>query len=214
MEQIVLDNVLPVVFRDRTEVTSDVWHRSLTFERGKTTLVRAASGTGKSSLCAYLTGQRADYEGIINIDGRNIRTLTEKEWTTLRQRTLSQMFQELRLFPELTAMENVLIKNTLTSHLKKKRIREWMERLGIADKEQTLVGKMSFGQQQRVAVIRALTQPFDFLILDEPVSHLDDVNAKTVAEMVGEEVKRQGAGLIVTSIGRDLPMEYDTLLNM
>jgi ABC-type lipoprotein export system ATPase subunit len=94
------------------------------------------------------------------------------------------LFQELRLFPELTAYENVEIKNRLTHWKTKQEIENWFEILGIADKLDTQVGKMSFGQQQRVALMRALSQPFDFLLVDEPISHLDEENARTVADLM------------------------------
>jgi ABC-type lipoprotein export system ATPase subunit len=67
---------------------------------------------------------------------------------------------------------------------------------------------MSFGQQQRVAMIRALVQPFDFLMVDEPISHLDDDNSAIMASIMMEEVQRQGAGVIVTSIGKHMEMPY------
>ena len=70
------------------------------------------------------------------------------------------------------------------------------------------VGKMSFGQQQRVALIRALCQPFDFLFLDEPVSHLDEINANNMARILTEEAMKQGAGVVVTSIGKHLELDY------
>ena len=214
MEAIQLHNVLPTVFRERDEIVSDVWHKEFVFERGKTYLVRATSGTGKSSLCSYLTGQRSDYEGIICFDSRNVRTLTQKEWTQLRQTSLSHLFQDLRLFPELTVLENICIKNNLTSHLKRKRIHELLERLGLADKAGVKASHISIGQQQRVAFIRALAQPFDFLLLDEPVSHLDDANAAAMAQIALDECTQRKAGLVVTSIGRDLPLTYDVTLQM
>ena len=82
------------------------------------------------------------------------------------------------------------------------------QELGIGDKMNVPVGKMSFGQQQRVALIRALCQPFDFLIMDEPVSHLDEVNVKNMARIITEEAMRQGAGVVVTSIGKHLELDY------
>ena len=85
------------------------------------------------------------------------------EWVNIRQRCVSQLFQELRLFPELTALENVQLKNQLTHFKSETQIRQWFEQLGIADKIDARVGQMSFGQQQRVAALRALVQPFDFL---------------------------------------------------
>ena len=70
------------------------------------------------------------------------------------------------------------------------------------------VGKMSFGQQQRVALIRALCQPFDFLFMDEPISHLDEVNATNMSRILTDEAIKQGAGVIVTSIGKQLKLDY------
>ena len=88
-------------------------------------------------------------------------------------------------------------------------IESWFERLGIADKLDAKVGRMSFGQQQRVAMIRALVQPFDFLLADEPISHLDDTNSAIMADIMMSEAKRQGAGVIVTSIGKHMELDYD-----
>ena len=139
----------------------------------------------------------------------DIRQFKVSDWTSIRQHTLSLLFQELRLFPELSALENVQIKNGLTNHKSYKEIEAWFERLGIADKMSAKVGRMSFGQQQRVAMIRALVQPFDFLMVDEPISHLDDVNSAIMCDIMMEEARRQGAGVIVTSIGKHMNMSYD-----
>ena len=119
------------------------------------------------------------------------------------------LFQELRLFPELTAMENVEIKNCLTHFKSRKEIEGWFEALGIADKMSSPVRLMSFGQQQRVAMIRALVQPFDFLLADEPVSHLDEANSRVMADIMTGEARRQGAGVVITSIGKHMALPYD-----
>lgn len=205
---ITLQNTLPQVFAGKDHIDSDVWHKEIKFEKGHFYLVEAASGTGKSSLCSYVYGYRNDYQGIISFDGNNIRNLSVKDWVEIRKRSLSMLFQDLRLFTELTAMENVLLKNSLTGFKKKKEIKDLFYELGIGDKMDVAVGKMSFGQQQRVALIRSLCQPFDFLFMDEPVSHLDEVNANNMARIITEEAVRQGAGIIVTSIGKHLELEY------
>lgn len=209
MNTIRLQQTLPQVFADRDAIASEVWHRDLTFEKGKRYLIEAASGTGKSSLCSYVYGYRHDYQGIINFDARNIRSLHVAEWVEVRRRSLSLLFQELRLFPELTALENVLLKNRLTGHKKKKDILALFQATGLEDKVNEKAGRLSFGQQQRVAFIRCLCQPFDFILLDEPVSHLDDANNAILSGLLQEEARRQGAGIIVTSIGRHLGMDYD-----
>lgn len=212
MNEIRLQQVLPQVFAGQDSIVSDVWHRDITFRKGEHCLVEAASGTGKSSLCSFLYGYRRDYEGIINFDGRNIRALSVAEWTEMRRRALSLQFQELRLFPELSALENVLLKNRLTNHRSRKKIRSLLDAVGLGDKMDEKTGRLSFGQQQRVAFVRCLCQPADFILLDEPVSHLDDPNAAILARLLAEEA--DGAGIIVTSIGRRLPMNYQRILKL
>ena len=214
MNSIHLQHTLPQVFSDRNIVVSEVWHQDLTLRKGEHYLLEAASGTGKSSFCSYLYGYRQDYQGIICFDEKNIRGFSTDEWVEVRRRSLSILFQELRIFPELTALENIRLKNQLTGWKKKKEILTLLERLGIADKKEEKAGKLSFGQQQRVAFVRSLCQPFDFILLDEPISHLDDENAAIMAQLLTEEADRQGAGIIVTSIGKHLPMHYDRVWNL
>lgn len=214
MDSIRLEHTFPEVFAKRSDLQSDVWQQDVTFERGKLYLVEADSGTGKSSLCSFIYGYRQDYQGIITFDGQNIRNFKTRDWTRLRRNNLSLMWQELRLFPELTAMENVMIKNRLTGFKRRKQILEWFEALGISDKADTKVGIMSYGQQQRVALMRALAQPIDFLFVDEPISHLDDGNARQMADVMMEEATRQGAGVVVTSIGKHVDMNYDKILHL
>ena len=202
------------MFADRNSVTSDVWHQDLFFRKGEMYLIEAASGTGKSSLCSYIYGYRNDYQGIINFDETNIKAYSVKQWVDLRKHSLSMLFQDLRIFTELTALENVQLKNNLTGCKKKKEILSFFEQLGIADKINVKAGKLSFGQQQRVAFIRALCQPFDFLFLDEPISHLDDDNSRIMGELIIAEAKAQGAGVIATSIGKHIELPYNHTLQL
>lgn len=214
MNTITLQQTLPQVFAGKDTIISDVWHQSLEFVKGEKVLIEAASGTGKSSLCSYIYGYRNDYQGIICFDGKNIQSLGVSDWVEIRKTSLSMLFQELRLFTELSAWENVQIKNSLTGFKSKKEIKTWFEALGIADKWEVSLGKLSFGQQQRVALIRALCQPFDFIFLDEPVSHLDDENGRIMASILAEESERQGAGIVVTSIGKHLELDYNRRLKL
>ena len=209
MNTIQLQHTLPAVFSQRQDIQSDVWQQQVRFDKGHLYLVEAASGTGKSSMCSYIIGYRHDYTGQILFDGRDARSLRTRDWVHLRQHSLSHLFQELRLFPELTALEHVLIKNQLTGFKSRQEILRWFEALGIADKVDAKVGRMSFGQQQRVAMIRALVQPFDFILVDEPISHLDDTNSRIMGELLMQEAKAQGAGVIVTSIGKHMPLDYE-----
>ena len=210
IQSISVQHVVPQVFTSQGDLQSHVWQQEdLTFERGHLYLVEADSGSGKSTFCSYILGYRHDYEGKILFDGQDIRRLKVADWTRLRQQEFSYLFQELRLFPELTAYENVEIKNCLTHHQERSVIEGWFEQLGIADKLNARVGLMSYGQQQRVAMIRALCQPFSFILVDEPISHLDDQNAAAMAQIMMEEARRQEAGVIVTSIGKRMPLDYE-----
>lgn len=214
MNKIQLIHTLPNVFQSRTDIVSDIWKQDVTFEKGKRYLVEANSGTGKSSLCSYIYGYRHDYQGQILFDGEDIRRYAVAKWTDIRKNHFALLWQELRMFPELTALENVQIKNCLTRFQKKKQIFEWFDMLGITEKLNAKVECLSYGQQQRVALVRALCQPFDFLLLDEPVSHLDDSNSEIMERVVMAEVKRQGAGVIATSIGKRIELPYDQVFNL
>ncbi|MBQ0022664.1 MAG: ATP-binding cassette domain-containing protein [Prevotellaceae bacterium] len=217
MEKIQLKHTLPNVFMARADIHSDIWLQEVEFEKDKLYLVEANSGTGKSSLCSFIYGYRQDYQGEILFDEQSTRNFSVKQWVDIRKKHFSLLWQELRMFPELTAMENVEIKNKLTGMMgfqKKKTIVEWFEQLGIADKMDSKMGKMSFGQQQRVALIRSLCQPFDFIFVDEPISHLDDTNSEIMGRLLTAEAKRQGAGIIATSIGKHIELNYDKVFRL
>ena len=208
MKEIIIDSVVPAVFGGR-DIDSGLWGGRHSFERGKTYLIEAASGTGKSSLCAFIYGYRRDFTGRILFDDTDTERYKAREWQKLRRTSLSLMFQELRLFDELTAIENIRLKNYLTHHKTGREIASLMDALGISDKRDTPVRLMSWGQRQRVAFIRALCQPFDFIMMDEPVSHLDECNSDAVASILKEEIDSRGAAAIVTSVGNHLKMDYD-----
>lgn len=208
MNKITFRNTLPLIFAGERDLQSDIWLQDFSLEKGNNYLIEANSGTGKSSLCSYIYGYRDDYSGDIIFNNVNIRRFKARHWDKVRNTEISLLFQELCLFPELTAFENVLLKNNLTRYKENRQIHEMFDLLGIGNKKNSLVEKMSWGQQQRVALIRCLCQPFDFLVLDEPISHLDDKNASIAAVLLQREASQQGAGIIATSIGKQLPLEY------
>ena len=207
---------MPQVFVGRTDIQSDIWLNNITFRKGEKYLIEAASGTGKSSLCSYLLGYRNDYRGSIKFDQAEISNFSIGLWTDIRQHSLSMLFQELRLFPELTALENIELKNEINHQpfRSKEEIDGWFEAFGISDKRNQKIGRMSFGQQQRVAFIRALCQPTDFILMDEPVSHLDTKNGTIMRDILNKEAQKNGMGIIVTSIGHHIDMNYDKVIKL
>lgn len=218
IDTIQLDGVLPRVFRDsrgETAVTSSgVWLSSLTLRREEIYMVAAESGGGKSSLCSFIYGNRNDYEGRILFNGIDIRNFSIDQWCAIRRDSLALLPQEMRIFPELTAMENVLLKNRLTDRFTAAEIHEMFDRLDISAKTDVAAGCLSVGQQQRVAIIRSLCQPFSFIMLDEPVSHLDERNNLAAARLITEVAASQRAAIIATSVGNPLTLDNFTSLSL
>ncbi len=214
INEITLCKTLPHVFRGMEYTApvnrSEVWLREVRFRRPDYYMVEAESGTGKSSLCSFIYGVRGDYDGIVSFDGRDVRTFSIDEWCRLRTHALAYLPQEMHLFPELTVRENILIKNRLTDCRSEQWIRQSLERLEIERKLNSPAALLSVGQQQRVAIIRALCQPFDFILIDEPVSHLDARNNATVAELIDSEARANGASVIATSVGNKINLKFQT----
>lgn len=202
--------MLPNVFADERQrhADSQIWlSDTREFLPATNYLISAESGGGKSSLCAYLFGNRNDYEGTLTINGKDARTLTTADWIEMRRTTIAYLPQDMGLFAPLTAMENIILKNRLTNHKTREQILEMMEMVGMAEYADRLAGKLSIGQQQRVAIVRTLCQPFDILLLDEPVSHLDDSSNQAVARLVSREATAKNACVIVTSVGNNLQLD-------
>lgn len=214
IDTISLEGMIPEVFVAESIPPSDVWLCKTTFLRGEAYLVEAASGAGKSSLCAYLYGSRSDYEGTLTFNGKDTRRFGIDRWQQLRRTGLAYLPQELSLFPELTALQNIELKNSLTNEIERGQVEEWLHMLGIDSRKNYPVGRMSVGQQQRVGIIRALCQPFDFILLDEPVSHLDEANNLRAAEIIVAEARRREAGIIATSVGNPILIDHTRTLKL
>lgn len=214
IDEISLEDTLPEVFLQESIPPSDVWRKRIKLKRGGRYLIEAASGTGKSSLCAYLYGSRRDYDGVIRFGNCDAREFTIAQWQQLRRRHIAYLPQELSLFPELTAMENIQLKSRLTDTVTDAEIEQWLHELGIDSRAHYPVGRMSIGQQQRVAIIRCVCQPMDFILLDEPVSHLDGTNNRIAAGIIGRVAEKYGAGVISTSVGNPLLLPDSNLLRL
>lgn len=165
-------------------------------------------------MLSFIYGNRDDYSGDILFDNENIRNLNISEWCDIRKNHIALLPQEMRLFSELSTIENIQLKNSLTCHKSDEEIDRMLDLLGILEKRETPVGKMSIGQQQRVAIVRTLCQPFDFIFLDEPVSHLDETNNRIVAKLVEDEASKNNAGIITTSVGNHLLLQNPEFVNL
>ena len=173
----------------------------ITIDQGKIYLVEAHSGKGKSSLLDIIYGVHELYEGTLECG--------VMEPSRFRESEISYVFQNLKLFPELTALENVQLKNELTDHKSLSEIEAYFKQLGLEGKLNQKAATLSLGQRQRVAIIRALCMPFKLLLLDEPFSHLDEVNIEIISELLREEIEKRNASIILTSLGSIKGLDAD-----
>lgn len=206
--RITLSHLRPIYMSEQEISCSDIYMQdSLVFSQGSKYLIRAHSGRGKSSLLNFIYGSSNHYCGEISYDDK----LKAKG---IQSEVISYVFQDLKLFPTLTVWENIKLKNDLTHYKSEAQIEQMIVLLGLSFKRNQLVGELSFGQQQRVAILRALCQPFDFLFLDEPFSHLDHENVKQVVALIEKELASQKAGLLLTSLDPCVSFKYDSILHL
>ncbi len=208
--QVTLQGLLPVPLKEKLiQRKSDVWHQTISFEQGDRIKIKAPSGTGKTTLVHILYKLRNDYEGEVLWNKKELKKVKDNELANLRQQEVSVIFQDMRLFPQLTAKENIELNRVLQQpYYESEKIDDMAEELGIAHVLQQKAGLCSYGEQQRIAIIRALIQPFSWLLMDEPFSHLDQENTGKAVALIGEECKRRNAGFILTDLDEDAHFTY------
>lgn len=205
-----LNKVVPIPLKENfSKRSSDIWNVDRKFNSGEWIKIKAPSGTGKTTLMDILYKVRHDYEGDVLWDNKNLKEINGDELATLRQQKVSVVFQDLRLFANLTARENIELNRVLQKPIYESEVIDSMaEALAVKHILDQKAGICSYGEQQRVSIIRALVQPFTWLILDEPFSHLDIENTGKAAALIVEECKKRGAGFILTDLDEDSNFNY------
>lgn len=214
--QIIVQQVIPIPLKDKiVQRTSDVWNTVQQFSSGEWTKIKAPSGTGKTTLTNILYKLRFDFEGTVLWDNVSIANINGDALANIRQQKLSVVFQDLRLFGNLTAKENIELNRVLQEPYYDASVIEIMaEQLGVKHILNQRAAVCSYGEQQRIAIIRALVQPFEFLLMDEPFSHLDKANTAIAAALIAEECKKRNAGFILTDLDDDDHFEYSRKLRL
>ena len=207
--QIRLSNLKPTYMSEAELSASDIYlQKEVVFEKGKKYLIKANSGHGKSSVLNFIYGSNHNYTGEV------VYSKKEDSVFSLRQTEISYVFQDFKLFPSLTLFENIQLKNKLTHHKSTEQIDALIKKMQLTHRRDSLVETLSLGQRQRVAIIRALCQPFNFLLLDEPFSHLDSSNIKIIVDVLNKELEERQASVIITALD-DLPFfELDKTINL
>src|SRR3954453_6653734 len=214
--QIQLQQVVPIPLKDRfVQRQSDVWNACVSFAEGEWIKIKAPSGTGKTTLIHVLYKLRADYEGTVRWGNENLQQIPPATLAQLRQQEVSIIFQDLRLFAHLTARENIELKRVLQQPFyESDKIDEMAEMLNVRHILNQRAGLCSYGEQQRIAIIRALVQPFSWLLMDEPFSHLDKANTAKAASLIAAECAKRKAGFILTDLDEDDHFNYSKHLQL
>jgi len=203
-------NLLPTYFEEERKSTSEIWGKERSFSNGDLINIVAPSGTGKTSLIHFLYKMRESYSGTVLYDNKPLGQFSREETAALRKDHVSIILQDMRLFGEQTILENLEIKRQLNPYHPQERIIEMARQLGVDHRLNALAKNCSYGEQQRSVIIRALLQPFDILLMDEPFSHLDNANSKKATELILEEAARRKALVIFAELEKadDFPATH------
>jgi ABC-type lipoprotein export system ATPase subunit len=190
---------------------------SYEFRQGQSYAITGVSGTGKSTLLSLLAGIETATSGSILLDSNDVSVLAAKTPRTFFHEKVSIIFQSAHLLPELTVIENVIIKGLLkglsfaTSIRKGKQL---LEKVNLENKAQEYPSTLSGGEQQRVAVLRALFLEPDFLLADEPTAHLDPVHKELIMSLLEEYRNQLSMGLIVSTHDREVAYRMNRVLEL
>lgn len=188
---------------------SDIFLQKIEFEKGKKYHVLAPSGTGKTSLMYCMYGLNKSYKGEILFDNNNIATYNDEQLSEFRSAKCSIVFQDMRLLENITAWENLILKNNLTHFATEVTIKDFANTLGVSHTLHRKTHTLSYGEKQRIAIIRSVLQPMRCILLDEPFSHLDENNTKIAAHFLEAQVEKQKATLIICDLYNDVHFSYD-----
>jgi putative ABC transport system ATP-binding protein len=177
-------------------------HAELTVGSDEIVALVGPSGSGKTTLCSIAGGILSPTEGKVVVGGRDISGYSPKQLTEFRRDSVGFVFQTVNLIPFLTARENLLVVDEISSRDRKranKRADQLLEELGLADRAGNLPSQLSGGQKQRVAIGRSLMNEPALVLFDEPTSALDTKLGDQMVQLIREEMKSRGTAAIIVT---------------
>ncbi len=190
---------------------------SLQVERGKISIIVGASGAGKSTLLHILSGLDNADSGEVKLNGINISNLSDEKLSSLRNQKIGFVFQFHHLLPEFVALENIAIPlmiNGEPKHKALKRAEELLELVGLSDRATHKPSELSGGEQQRIAVARALANNPDIIFADEPTGNLDSANSELLHKLFVELKEKLGVTFLVVTHNPQLVNLGDKVFEM
>ena len=193
---------LTKIYGSGDTVVTALDHVSLKVDPGEFLAVMGPSGCGKSTLLHLLGGLDRPTEGIVTIDGQKLTDLSDAALTELRRRKIGFVFQFFNLIPVLNAVENAALPMTLDgarpAEAQSKAV-EWLTKVGLGDRASHQPHQLSAGQQQRVAVARALVANPALVLADEPTGNLDTRASDEIAALVRQVADEWGRAVIMVT---------------
>ena len=178
--------------------------------RGEQMLLVGRSGSGKTTLLHVIAGiSRAD-QGVVEIAGRDITQLTEAGRDRFRAEKIGYVFQTFNLLPAFSALENVLLGMTFTrSATNVERARELLNRVGLGQRLTHRPAALSVGEQQRVAVARALANKPQILLADEPTANVDTGHQQQIVDLIRETCREEEVALVMVTHTPEIRAQFE-----
>lgn len=171
---------------------------------GELVALLGPSGSGKSTLLNIIAGIDSPDSGTVEVSGRELGAMNERQRTLLRRRDIGFVFQFFNLIPTLTVLENVLLPLELTGRRDVGVARSLLERVGLADRGRAFPEELSGGEQQRIAIARALAHEPKLLLADEPTGNLDSATGARVLDLLADLVREHGSAMVIATHSRDV----------
>jgi putative ABC transport system ATP-binding protein len=188
---------------------------SLVIEPGEYVSIVGPSGCGKSTLLNIVAGIDSPDSGDIIVEGTDIARLDQNQVAAWRGKSVGIVFQFFQLMPTLTALENIMLPMDLAGNSKNARERAGalLERVGLRGYEDNLPSELSGGEQQRIAVARALANSPSLILADEPTGNLDSANGLAVTEIL-ESLWRDGTTIVLVTHDLELAERSPRVISM
>ena len=186
----------------------------LMLQPGEQVALKGESGTGKTTLLHLIAGILTPDSGTIRLDGADVTTLPESARDRLRAGKIGYIFQTFNLLHGFTALENVTLATMLAGKPDEPRATALLERVGLAERLHYRPSRLSVGQQQRVAVARALANPPRLVLADEPTGNLDHRHAGEAMDLICGICREQSAALLVVTHDRSMLDRFPRVLEL
>ncbi len=204
----------PTGLNHRLEILKDI---SLEIPRNKISVIIGASGAGKSTLLHILGGLDKPDSGKILIEENDVASLSDKKLSSFRNNHIGFVFQFHHLLPEFTALENIIVPQLIGNvsfPRTKVKAAELLEIVGLTSRSEHKPAQLSGGEQQRVAVARALANDPKLILADEPTGNLDTVNSEMLNDLFVQLRDKYGKTLIIVTHNKDLMALADVIFEM